>query len=455
MFETIKRFFMNLLGTQEKTDLLKQTCVSKAMYERIREWNDILRGDAPWNKEARSCGVVNQIAGHLSMFVSREMSLEVENDAIKTPLVHLDKNIYKIVEYLTGTGAALLRPVFANEKLQYEVVPLGNYLPIEYDFDGTLLSAIILKEITQKEKHFLLTEKHEYRANRHTVTTKLFRTDGGVLSKVALTACESTAELLPVYVWENVKQPMVIEFKNQAVNKIDGSNVPVAIIAGAENLIEDADKQYERMNWEQKAGESRVFADRDLFTKRVTRSGDVVNVTSDPNLKRLFTMIEGDGISTGDKKIVEHTPTLRTAAQNEMFQQILRRIELACNLGKGTISDMEQAPQTATQYSGGRQALFAIIDKIEDEIEVKYQVCADVFAHMAAAYKLGNNNSTIIINWNDDATRKDQIQAKQIELQEISAGVRAKWEYRKDFFGEDEDQAKANTPEEQPGNFVV
>jgi hypothetical protein len=38
------------------------------------------------------------------------------------------------------------------------------------------------------------------------------------------------------------------------------------------------------------------------------------------------------------------------------------------------------------------------------------------------------------------------VQAKQTALQEISAGVLNKWEYRRDFMGEDEATAKANVP---------
>ena len=199
------------------------------------------------------------------------------------------------------------------------------------------------------------------------------------------------------------------------------------------------------MNWEQKGGEMRVWADRDMFMKRQKRNGDVVGVKMTPELNRLVVQIEGDG-STDGKHIIEHAPNLRTAQQNEMLQQIFRRIELTCNIGKGTISDMESVQQTATQYSGGRQELYAIVDKIEDEIEVKYQHCADVLAHMAQAYKLGANTSKIKVTWNDDQTRKDVSAAKMMALNEVNTGVRNKWEYRRDFFGEDEEQAKANTP---------
>lgn len=453
MFERIRGFFMNILGLFHNYTIEQvtgiETNITGEMYNAIELWAQMMSGNAPWNRKAPPCGVLEQIAGELHTFVSREIGLEVANEAIKPAMEHINKNVDKIVDYIALLGGCIIRPIYSNGKLQYEALPLGNYLPISYDFDGTLTGALVMKHIAGGSKKWLLTERHTYENDTHTVQCALYRNDSGVLKKAELTDCPQTADITPVYAWENVRQPMIIEFRNHAVNKIDGSNVPVAIIAGAEDLIRYADEQFERMNWEQKGGEMRVFADRDMFQKRQKRDGTATQSATElkPELNRLLVQIEGDGTNEG-KKITEHAPALRTAAQNEMLQQIFRRIESTCNIGKGTISDMESVQQTATQYSGGRQRLFAIIDQIEDEIEAKYQQCADVLAHMAAAYRLGANNSKITITWNDDATRKDIAAAKTMAINEINAGVKNKWEYRRDFYGEDEATAKANTPEE-------
>lgn len=460
MFEKIRGFFMNILGLFHNHSLKEitgiDTNLSSGMYNAIELWSNMASGNAPWNEKAPSCGILGQIAGRLDMLVSREIGLEVNNEAIKSVMEHINKNVDKIVDYIALLGGCIVRPIFSNGKLQYETLPLGNYLPISYDFDGTLTGALILKQIQNGSKKWLLTEKHTYENKTHTVECSLYRNEGGSLRKTELSDCPQTADITPIYAWEKVAFPMIIEFRNHAVNKVDGSNVPVPVIAGAEDLIKDADEQFERMNWEQKGGEMRIFADRDMFAKRQKRNGEATGVKMTPELNRLLVQVEGDG-STEGKKITEHAPTLRTAAQNEMFQQILRRIELTCNLGKGTISDMESVQQTATQYSGGRAELYAIVDKIEDEIETKYHHTAAVLAHMAAAYGIGANNADIKVTWNNDATRKDETAAKQMALQEISAGVKNKWEYRKDFYGEDEAQAKANTPVEpipaDPFNF--
>lgn len=449
---------MNILNYFHTTKLEEITGVdaniSAEMYRRISLWADMMRGKAPWNKEAPACGILPQIAGRLNYFVKREITLDVKNEALEKPLKHLNKNIGRVVEYITLLGGGLLRPIYAANKLQYEIIPLGNYLPTQYDFDGTLNGAIILKTIAEKKRQFILCEIHSYDGLNHNVRSKLYEETDGTLRPVPLTACAQTAEITPEYTWANCGRPMIIEFRSNITNKIDGSNVPVALIDAAVDLIKHADEQLARMDWEQEAGEKRVFADRDMFTKRKLKNGDTDEVILGATLNKLLVKIDGDGSADGSK-IHEYSPELRTEAQEKYLQAIYKRIEQTINIGKGTVSDAEQLQQTATQYTGGRQELYAIVDDIEDEIAAKYADAAEVFAYMAEAYQLDGAPKTqhetdelYTIKWNDDQTRKDIIQSKQIAMQEISSGVLNKWEYRRDFYGEDEETAKANVPPE-------
>lgn len=456
MFEKIKGFFMNILNYfhNYKIENLTgvETNITSEMYRNIELWADMMSGHAPWNSEAKPCGILPQIAGDLSFYITREIGLKIKNETIEKAMLHLNSNIDTIVQYIALMGAGLLRPIFANNKLQYEIIPLGNYLPISYDYDGSLTGAIILKQIVTTKQNFILTEVHKYDGMNHTVKTQLYKNTSGVLTPCSLTACDQTKDITPEYQWENCGRPMIIEFRNHTLNKIDGSNVPVAMIADCIDLIEKADKQFERMDWEQESGEKRIFADSDMFSKRVSRNGEETKVTLSKSLNRLITKVEGDGIGSGTEKIHEYSPELRTVAQNEYMQQIFKRIERTMCVGKGTISDAENVQQTATQYSGGRQSLYAIVDRIEDEIENKYAETAEVFAYMASAYGLGKvplkAKQLCEVEWNDDQTRKDIQQAKQTAMQEISIGVMNPYEYRVKFYGEDEATAKAKVPPE-------
>lgn len=438
---------LNYFRTYKMDEIIGiDTHISTEMMNSISLWGDIMSGIAPWNDKAPSAGLTSQIASRLNNFVTREIGLEVNNEAIKRPMEHLNRNVDQLVEYIALLGGGLVRPIYANNKLQYEVIKLGNYLPTKYDFDGTLNGAIILRQIVEKKRSYLLVEEHDYDGVNHNVKSRLYSNDGGVLKAVPLTACTDTENITPEYSWTNCGRPMIIEFRNHSVNKIDGSMVPVSLIAGAESIIEKADKQLARMDWEQEGGEKRVFADSDMFRKRVTRDGEEVGVKMTDTLNKLVVQLDGDG--NGSEKIHEYSPELRTETQEKYLQVLFKRMEQTINFGKGSISDTEAVQQTATQYNGGRQELYSIVDKIEDEIAAKYEDCAAVFAYMAAAYQIGPNDAKITITWNDDETRKDIQQAKQTALQEVNAGVKNKWEYRRDFFGEDEATAKANVPPE-------
>lgn len=447
---------LNIFKTQSLQESIGiKPCVSSAMLEQLNLWQALSQGKAPWNDERTiACGIIPQLCGRLHTLVSREITLDIQDEVLRQPMLRLNAQIEKLVDFLTMFGSAIVRPIFADGKIQMEIISLGNYLPLKYDFSDTLTSCVILKKIQEKKDTYLLCEQHEFDGNAqtHTVENLLYKISGENFRRVPLTATEQTAAITETYTWQGVKMPLLVEFRNNAANYIDGSQVPVALIAGAEDLIKEADLHFERMSWEMQAGEKRLFADSDLFEKKVLRGGKQTEVKLTGNLNRLITKIDGDGTGE-DGKIHEWSPELRTAALNDYLQQVFRRIELTLNMGKGTISDMESQVQTATQYNGGRQELYAIIDKIETEIENKYQLCAEVFSHVAAAYNLGNVVGKVFIEWNDSQTRKDVIQTKTQDMLEVQHGIMQKFEYRMKHYGEDEATAKANVVVEEKPAF--
>lgn len=447
---------MKLLNiTQIETVTKTANVLSSEMKSRIELWARMYAGCAEWQNEAPSCGVEKAIAGALSTPITEEIKIDSENEELKKIMDKLQKDVSTIVEYFVSFGGCLLRPVFSNGRVQYEINHLGNYIPLSYDIDGSLTGAIITKRISENGKEFLLCEKHTYKNKNHYVDSSLFAIDNGQIGKeVGLAATEQTADITPSFVWENVERPFIIEFRNREANKIDGSNVPVALIAGAENLIKDADEQYARLIWENEAGKTKVFADADLFDKRQNKSGVDTVTHLDPKLKKLFVKLNGDG--TSQEKITTFSPALRNNDLILGFNKILQQIETVLDIGKGTISDLQQTQQTATQFTGGKKAFYSKIDKYETELEEKYIASAYVFAYMLSAYENIPFNSEITIEYND-MTRKDPREQKEIAMREVTSGIMSKAEYRMKFYGESKEEAEANVPEETApsmfGNF--
>ncbi len=441
--------------TQIETVTKTSGILSEEMKARIELWGRMYAGCAEWQDNAPSCGVEKAISSALSTPITEELKIDSENEELKNLLSKLHKDVSTIVDYFVSFGGCVLRPVFSNGRVQYEINHLGNYLPLAYDIDGTLTSAIITKKISENKKNYILCEKHTYKDKNHLVESSLYIMDGDKIGKeVPLTDTIQTADITPSFAWQNVDRPFIIEFRNREPNKIDGSNVPVALISGAENLIKDADEQYARLIWENEAGKTKVFADADLFDARQTKNGNDTVTHLDTNLKKLFVKLNGDG--TSQEKITTFSPALRNNDLIVAFNKILQQIETVADIGKGTISDLESVAKTATQFTGGKKAFYSKVDKYETELEEKYINSAYVFAYMLSAYNNIPFNPEISVSYND-MTRKDPREQKEIAMREVTSGIMSKAEYRMKFYGETKEEAEANVPDEPApsmfGNF--
>ena len=428
------------------SDALKSNIVSNVMYNKIVEWNRMLKHETETVKKFGSSGILMDIAKTVSDPINEEVSVVAKNEKLDSVIKKLNEKNVDLVQNMALRGSCLVRPIYANGKTQFEIIPLGNYLPTSYDFDGTLTGAKIIKSVTEKNKEYALVENHVYSGaeKTHTVTLELFnKEENGNLKKVSLQSIESTRELAENFVYSNCDCPLMIEFRNRDPNYIDGSNVPVNIFSGDESLISDAEEQYNNFKWEQKAGRTHLFADVDMFKPK---QGEEENVSLPVELHDVVVKYEGYG--TGDEKIQTVSPTLRTTDQINAFNEILRRIENRCRIGKGSLSNLSEAPQTATQYTGGKATLYHTVDVYESELEEKYLQSAYCFAYLLNLYEDNEFNYDILISYND-AGRKDPEKVRLAALQEVQNGIISEAEYRMRVFGEDEETALSKVPEKK------
>ena len=103
--------------------------------------------------------------------------------------------------------------------------------------------------------------------------------------------------------------------------------------------------------------------------------------------------------------------------------------------------------KTATEVVSEKSDLYQNLKKHELVIKKAVKDMAK------AILSLGGNNAEteIAVNF-DDSIIEDTGTKRQQFLQEISQGLRAPWEYRKEFFGETEEEAKANIEEIKKNN---
>jgi hypothetical protein len=64
-----------------------------------------------------------------------------------------------------------------------------------------------------------------------------------------------------------------------------------------------------------------------------------------------------------------------------------------------------------------------------------------------------NKEVNVTVNY-DDSIIEDTGARKGQMLAEVEAGIASKWEYRKEFYGEDEEEAKGKVPQREEDGYV-
>ena len=115
-----------------------------------------------------------------------------------------------------------------------------------------------------------------------------------------------------------------------------------------------------------------------------------------------------------------------------------------CGLGKDRYDFSDGQVKTATEVVSEKSDLFQNLKKHETLLSDALIGVAQAIADMEG---MSVDPTKISVNF-DDSIIEDESAEKMRFMQEISSGVRQKYEYRMKFFGEDEATAKAMTAED-------
>ncbi len=185
----------------------------------------------------------------------------------------------------------------------------------------------------------------------------------------------------------------------------------VSVYSGAVvDRIKEADEQWERIWWEFKSGERKIFS-------------DAAQISAGQIDDRLF--LRGAFTSNGNL-FEQFSPELRSSALYDGFQYILKIIEFNVGLAFGTISDPQTVNKTATEEIMTKHRQYVT----EDDIQKAFQNTLDSLiyamgawcdiAHLAppGAYEATYSWGDGILD--DPDTRR---QDKMMDMQLVAAGL--------------------------------
>lgn len=209
----------------------------------------------------------------------------------------------------------------------------------------------------------------------------------------------------------------------------------VSVYSGAVvDLIKEADEQWERIWWEFKSGERKIFSDATQID--AGQIGD-----------RLFLK----GAFTSDGNLFEQfSPELRSSDLYGGFQYILKIIEFNVGLAFGTISDPQSVNKTATEEIMTKHRQYVT----ESDIQTAFQstlddliYAMDAWCDLARLAPAGKYS--VDYNWGDgvldDPETKRQDMA--MDMQRVSAGLMKPVAFVMKWDGVDEKTAQKMLPD--------
>jgi len=436
MLSELKNFFERMRESVFDKNVIKKVtgadiAVSGEMSRAIRLWKDMYEErDGLHLSSAVSFEMARLITVELSSTVSGSVRAEFLNEEYKKVI----ENIRIPVEYGCAKGGLVMKPYVAGGKIMVDFIHADRFFPTAFDEAGNITGAVFVQSVTQNGKYYTRLEIHKLLGNTYEIANKVFcsknRDSLGI--PVPLNEVEEWANLKDKAALGNVKKPLFGYFRPAIANTVDPTSpLGVSVFANAVNLINDADRQYERFLWEFESGERALVANVMAFK----RDKNGKPLLPDKKLYRTLDVEDMDFFR-------EWSPQIRVDEFAKGLNRIFRQIEFNCGFAYGTISEINDTEKTAEEIRASKQRSYATVS--DNQKALKNALCDLVYAMdvWCTLYDLAPKGKySVSFDFDDsiEADRKTQFEEKQAL---VNAGIMAPWEFRMWYFGEDEETAK-------------
>lgn len=374
----------------------------------------------------------------------------------------LKKQLRKQIEYGIAKGGLVIKPFLVNKtsedneakwQIEFDFIQADAFYPLAFDAAGNITEAAFIQTQVEKDAVYRRLEYHKFENNTVTVKNMAFKslntqTQGDMSGidlgqEVPLKEVARWKDIKPEVKIKNVLQPLFAYFKMPEANTIDTSSpLGVSGYSRARDLIKDADMQYSRLLWEYEAGEMAIDIDRDAlnFTEKnadgtISSHTPVLNAMQSRLYRKVDLGNEGD-------TFLPYAPALRDANFQSGLNMILARIEDACALSRGTLSDVTEQAKTATELKILKQRSYQANADIQQAIEETLKETIYIMNAYCTLYKVTpEGDYDVNFEWDDSIIVDiDTELNKRVTL--MREGIMSKLELREWYFGETERQAQ-------------
>lgn len=167
-------------------------------------------------------------------------------------------------------------------------------------------------------------------------------------------------------------------------------------------------------------------------------------ITPDDVTQQLFQQI-GDDINFDAKSMVqEFNPSLRVGENKDGVQAQLDYLSFKCGMGTHRYQFENGGVKTATEYTGERQELVQHASRHMIPLEAAIITLCRAILYIGKVFCNADCDpeTQITVNFEDGFIIDDETRRER-DRQDVREGLLNKWEYRKKWYGETEEEAKA------------
>ncbi len=421
-----------------------------------RLWREIFRGEPPWVDAVTSTmNLGGAIAGEMARLVTVELKSKLgggaRGDFLDGAYATVLGKLRGEVEFAVAEGGVVMKPFVQDGRMYVDFVHAGAFCPTAVAPDGEITAAVFTQRAEEGGREYLRLEKHELLADGYHVRNEAYRrvAPGGKLVAVPLERVAQWRGLAPEVVIRTagsgaIAHPLFAYFRMPFANHVDAASpLGVAVYSRASDLLREADRQYSRILWEYEGSELAIDASYGaLKPMGARRDGDRAPTLAMPQRqRRLFRELAIDKGDGGDLYQV-FSPAIRDESLFNGLERLLKRIEFACYLSYGTLSDPQSVEKTAEEIKMSKQRSYSAVCDIQKALEgaLRRLVWAmDVYASLYRLAPEGRYSQSF--SWGD-AVSTDTEREREAFRQDCRDGAAAWWEYRVKFYGESEEEAK-------------
>jgi A118 family predicted phage portal protein len=334
-----------------------------------------------------------------------------------------------ISELSFASGGVMLKPVPGGASgIMAEV-----YLPGDFEITGAeggcVVSAEFITRCRRGSAWYIRRERHEKTRSGWRITNRYLRATSYADTGHDISHREAS-ETVPE--WKGLADSVSVcglrgpLFSYYRVGTRERSPYGVSVFARAVDLIREADVQFGRLLWEFEGGELAIDASEDAF--RLDRSGRPVLPAGRERLFRPNKLDYTYGSSSDPLRTF--SPALRDASLINGLNQIIMRIEDAVGLARGTFSDPQQTARTATEIKMMRQRTYAAVRDLQTCARSALEGLARAADDLCTLYGLAPADGVRLICDFGDSVLADSESSRELDLDEVRAGVLSAAEYR-------------------------